>query len=142
MKQFCLYRAAGRTFATQISMVREIARSRPLTPVPGAPKHILGLSLMRGNALTIWDLNECLEIGGEARFSPFDLIFQSAEPFGVQVEEVEDIITVSETDVEPLPPLASTKMRKSCRGFLSWKGSTLLILEPDRLVQAVGGGQD
>jgi purine-binding chemotaxis protein CheW len=49
-------RAGGEHYALPVSGVREITELGPITPVPGAPPHLLGVWNLRGDVLAALDL--------------------------------------------------------------------------------------
>ena len=50
------FRAGGERFAVPLDRVREAARPRRITPLPGAPASWSGVALVRGEALGIVDV--------------------------------------------------------------------------------------
>jgi chemotaxis signal transduction protein len=140
MIHYCLFQAANRSFAIDVSKVREISDTHPIMPVPGGPSFVLGLALYRGQAITIWDLKNCLGDKTPTTVPPrFDLIFDAEEPFGLQVEHIFDILPFAQTSAEPVPATISPVLRKICGGIMSWRGQALLMLEPEQLIKVMVG---
>ncbi|MFN7987526.1 MAG: chemotaxis protein CheW [Thermoanaerobaculia bacterium] len=50
------FRAGGERFAVPLERVREAARPRRITPLPGAPASWRGVALVRGEALGVVDV--------------------------------------------------------------------------------------
>ncbi|MFO0555633.1 MAG: chemotaxis protein CheW [Polyangiaceae bacterium] len=52
------FKVASITGAFPVSIVREIARTAPITPVPRAPNGVLGITSFRGRVVTVIDLGQ------------------------------------------------------------------------------------
>ncbi len=66
------FRVAGRELALPIAQVQEVLRAMPVTKLPTAPRHILGILNLRGRVVPMVDLAEVMALSGprgENRFS-------------------------------------------------------------------------
>lgn len=59
-----LLRVAGRACALRVGDVREVMRPQPIEPLAGAPPFVMGLAVVRGEAVPVLDLASLL--GAEA----------------------------------------------------------------------------
>ncbi len=55
------FKVCGKHYAINVVKVKEILPIRELTPVPNAPKEVLGITLIRGDVVTVIDLHSVLE---------------------------------------------------------------------------------
>lgn len=109
-------RAAGQVLALDIRAVREIVRGGPTAPLPGAPPAIEGVIDLRGSVIPVVDLDQFLgrPSASAGTPSPASAVTRSrivvvecdGLVFGLRVSGAEDVIRVSSSRVEPLPPLA------------------------------------
>ncbi len=102
-KQFCTFWIADRLFGVDILHVKEINRELGFTPVFHAPKEVKGYVNIRGQIHLVIDLR--LLLGFESKESDNDgcvLIFKQAiaEPFGVLVDKIGDVVNVAEERIE------------------------------------------
>ncbi len=64
------FKVSGKHYAINVVKVKEILPLRQLTPVPNAPTSVLGITLIRGEVVTVIDLHSVLE--GQTK-NDFDL---------------------------------------------------------------------
>ncbi len=55
------FKVSGKHYAINVVKVKEILPLRQVTPVPNSPKSVLGITLIRGDVVTIVDLHSVLE---------------------------------------------------------------------------------
>ena len=88
------FRAGGERWAVSLERVREAARPRRITPLPGAPASWRGVALVRGQALGVVDVAAAV---GKAPAGP------AASPLVVVLRGCEHALLVDSVDgVEPL----------------------------------------
>lgn len=88
----------------ELESVREFSKIHTITPVPCCPEHIVGNMNLRGNILTVvdirWLLNMQVERAGE---SARVMVVDTGEfSVGVIVDEILDVVTISENDIAPV----------------------------------------
>jgi purine-binding chemotaxis protein CheW len=88
---------AGRRYALPVERVREVRRAEAITPVPHAPPHVLGLSMVRGRLVAVIDAAVAL---GAAPAPPPDdprvvLLAVGDRLVGVQVERVDGVVATA-----------------------------------------------
>lgn len=64
------FKVSGKHYAINVVKVKEILPLRQLTPVPNAPKAVLGITLIRGEVVSIVDLHMVLEGKTQDDFKP------------------------------------------------------------------------
>jgi purine-binding chemotaxis protein CheW len=105
-RKLLLFRAGGRVFAVEAGAVREILPATPSTRIPGSPAAVRGLVNVRGTLVTVVDA--ALAIGlasgpasGDGRDGGGTLVLveHSSRPVGLVVDEVLDLVTVSDADL-------------------------------------------
>ncbi len=55
------FKVCGKHYAINVVKVKEILPLKGVTPVPNAPKEVLGITLIRGDVVTVVDLHSVLE---------------------------------------------------------------------------------
>jgi purine-binding chemotaxis protein CheW len=141
---YCTFRSAGRLFGVPILDVKEVTTETICTRIPHAPKEVVGFVNIRGHIFLALDLRRLLSLDGETnavnrRLVIFKLSVGPA--FGVIVDEIGAIVTVSTTQMEE----ASSVDREFARGdraeLVAKVGKLpqelLVVLEPRRFLPIV-----
>ncbi len=101
--EYVSFALAGETYAVPIACIAEILKPLPITPVPRAPRVIIGVMTVRGRLVTVIDLRRRLRLPE----APMDhrsriLITDSAdEQIGLLVDEVLHVHRLAESEIEP-----------------------------------------
>lgn len=86
---------SGRTFACEMSAIREVVPSQTVTRLPGAPKEVCGLVNLRGTIVTVIDVGYKLS---QSSCNPKDGLILLADHgeklVGLSVDDVRDILDV------------------------------------------------
>jgi purine-binding chemotaxis protein CheW len=100
-----LFRLGDDQFAIPISCVMEVAVLRELTPLPGAPAPLFGVTHWRGQVLTVLDLRELLgvRVRGLTDLGRILVLEGATRRFGVVADAVTDMIDMEDRHVRPLP---------------------------------------
>jgi len=127
--QLIIFRLAQQEFAIPIGEVREIIRSAPPTPVPGAPDFIRGMINVRGEIAVILDLKKRFGLTGGETSGPKHVVItaQGKNLFAFIVDEVTEILRLSEAEIKPPPELA-TKIEESYVSGFVMRGQRLIVL--------------
>jgi purine-binding chemotaxis protein CheW len=101
------FRAGDDVFALESRFVREVVRLRQLSPVPGAPAAVLGVTTYQGEILAVVDLLSVVHIAGvRLRDSLWLLVLGlEAAEFAITADEILGAVDVSHDAV--LPPDAA-----------------------------------
>lgn len=127
------FRAGGERFAVPLERVREAARPRRITPLPGAPPSWSGVALVRGEALGIVDVAAAVGLPpSTARTSPLVVVLHGCD-HAILVDAIDGVEALPAETVAPPPP-----GRGAVRGVVAEAGGFLSLLDVDRL--GAGGG--
>ena len=131
--EMCSVRVEQTLFGVPITHILEIVGSARPQPVPLAPKFVGGLVHYRGDVLTTVSLRQLLGLGPKE--GPQDiLVLESAGGcFGLLVDSVGEVLTVSSADHEPNPSILDERRRALFAGAYKLKDSLLVMLDPERL---------
>ena len=100
--EYVSFALAGEAYAVPISRVAEILKPLPITPVPRAPRVVIGVMTVRGRLVTVLDLRRRLRL----HESPLDhrsriLITDTGEErIGLLVDEVMQVHRLAESEIE------------------------------------------
>jgi purine-binding chemotaxis protein CheW len=110
-----------------------------VTPVPLAPPVVVGLMNLRGQIITSCDLRIRLELGERpAGLVPMNVVVQTVDgPVSLLVDEIGDVLEVSEDDFETPPSTVTGVARDLIVGAYKLDGRLLLELDTLRLVNGL-----
>lgn len=122
------FRAGGERFAVPLDRVREAARPRRITRLPGAPPWWSGVALVRGEALGIVDVAAAVGLPpSPARRAPLVVVLYGCD-HALLVDAVDGVEQLPEGRLAPPPP-----GRGAVRGVVAEEGGFLSLLDVDRI---------
>ncbi|MFH7030129.1 MAG: chemotaxis protein CheW [Heteroscytonema crispum UTEX LB 1556] len=146
-KQFCTFFVNGIYFGIDVQDVQEVIRFSEITRVPLAPSDICGLINLRGQIAIVINLQRRLEMSqlpvaedtnteGEAdeQFGYNIVVRTGSEVVSLQVDNIGDIVKVTEEDFEPPPATIKGKIRQLLRGTYKLPEGFLLILDTEKIL--------
>lgn len=135
--QYCTFLLDGHYFGVDVLKVQEIIRYQEMTRVPLAPPVVLGLINLRGQIVTAIDLRRRLELPERpAGQVPVNVVIQTDDgAVSLLVDEIGDVLEVSETAFERPPETLDGTARELIRGAYKLDGRLLLILDTARTVK-------
>lgn len=122
------FRAGGERFAIPLDRVREAARPRRITPLPGAPRAWSGVALVRGEALGVVDVAAAVGLASAApKVAPLIIVLNDCD-HAILVDSIDGVEPFPEDRLVPPPP-----GRGALRGVVAEEGGFLSVLDVDRL---------
>jgi purine-binding chemotaxis protein CheW len=139
-RQYCTFYVGGHYFGLDVLKVQEIIRYQEMTRVPLAPPVVRGLINLRGQIVTAIDLRRRLELPDRpADQLPVNVVVQTDDgAVSLLVDEIGDVLEVSEKLFEPPPETLKGTTRELVRGAYKLTGRLLLILDAERTVNVTG----
>ena len=133
LMEMCSVRLGQTLFGVPITHILEIVGSTRPQPVPLAPAFVGGLVHYRGDVLTTVSLRQLL--GLPPKDGPQDILVleSSGGCFGLLVDSVGEVLTVSSADHEANPSILDERRRALFAGSYKLKDSLLVMLDPERL---------
>ena len=87
-------------YGAPVEQVREVRDVQAVTPVPGAPSYVEGVTNLRGQIITVMDLRKRLNIAKEGKGEKIIVIEAGKAAVGVVVDTVTEVTTIDDEDVE------------------------------------------
>jgi len=131
--EVCSVRVGTTLFGIPIQHILEIVGSARPQPIPLAPGFVGGLIHYRGDVLTTVSLRYLLELPPRDGAQDVLVLESEAGCFGLQVDSVGEVLTVSGVDYEPNPSILRERRRTLLAGAYKLKDSLLIMLDPERL---------
>jgi purine-binding chemotaxis protein CheW len=133
MVEMCSVRLADALFGIPITHILEIIGSARPQPVPLAPSFVGGLVHYRGDVLTTVSLRQLLSMPPKEGVQSILVLESSGGCFGLLVDSVGEVLTVSSADHEPNPSILDERRRALFAGAYKLKDSLLVMLDPEQL---------
>jgi purine-binding chemotaxis protein CheW len=131
--EVCSVRVEQALYGVPISHILEIVGSARPQPVPLAPAYVGGLVHYRGDVLTTVSLRQLLGLKPKGGAQDVLVLESEGGCFGLLVDSVGEVLTVSGFDYEPNPSILDERRRTLLAGAYKLKSGLLVMLDPDRL---------
>jgi purine-binding chemotaxis protein CheW len=131
--EVCSVRVGTTMFGIPIQHILEIVGKARPQPIPLAPGFVGGLIHYRGDVLTTVSLRYLLDLPPLDGAQDVLVLESDAGCFGLQVDSVGEVLTVSGVDYEPNPSILHERRRTLLAGAYKLKDSLLIMLDPERL---------
>jgi purine-binding chemotaxis protein CheW len=131
--EVCSVRVGTTLFGIPIQHILEIVGSARPQPIPLAPSFVGGLIHYRGDVFTTVSLRSLLDLSPHDGAQDVLVLESEGGCFGLQVDSVGEVLTVSGVDFEPNPSTLVERRRALLAGAYKLKDSLLVMLDPARL---------
>ena len=131
--EVCSVRVGPTLFGVPIAHILEIVGGARPQLVPLAPDFVGGLIHYRGDILTTVSLRRVLALPPKDAAQDFLVLECASGCFGLLVDSVGEVLTVSLADHEPNPSTLDERRRDLFAGAFKLKHQLLVMLDPERL---------
>ena len=136
VKQLATFYLDGQLFGVEVSQVQEVIRYQEMTPVPQAPAVVAGLINLRGQIVTAVDVRARFglpPLSGDRE--PMNVVLATSDGVvSLLVDEIGDVLELSEADFERPPATLPAVFRDVVVGVYKLERSLLLMLDVERIV--------
>jgi purine-binding chemotaxis protein CheW len=119
------FRSGDQEYALETRFVHEVLRTAELTPLPGAPPLLRGLTLLRGEVLPVVELAPLFGRPASGRGSGVLLVGLARPDLGLAVESVEEVVLLPRDTLLPPPATLAAEAVKLVSGI--HREGTLLL---------------
>jgi purine-binding chemotaxis protein CheW len=138
-RQVLSFRLGQETYGVDILAVKEIRGWAPVTRIPQAPEHVLGVLNLRGAIVPIIDLR--MRFGLPAEFTPVTVVIvlqieheQGQRECGIVVDSVSDVVEILPESTRPAPDLTCQQRAAFIAGLAEVDDHMLILLDVTELV--------
>jgi purine-binding chemotaxis protein CheW len=129
---------AGQIVALPSTQVREVVRMVEVSPLPGAPKHVLGSFVYRGEPVVAVDLAVFLGRASEARVESHLVILQASQALALVVDHVVSLVDAPQVAAQSDDPALQSWYASRLISGLCRSGDQLLpLLNLEPLLEGV-----
>jgi purine-binding chemotaxis protein CheW len=135
-QQFCTFLLDGTLFGVPVPQVQEVIRFQEMTRVLLAPEVVEGMINLRGQIVIAIDLRRKLQLDDRPEDElPMNVVVRTKTgAVSLLVDEIGDVIEISESSFEPPPATLRTDMRELICGIYKLEKRLLLVLDMERAV--------
>lgn len=129
------FRIESELLALPVEDVQEVLMMQPLTPVPLAPPHVVGLLNLRGQIMPAIDLRRRLGFSqrGDTIEASLLVIKQGGHLVSLMVDEIGDVLELSAADWRPPPDTLAEHHRSWVQGICPISAGVVLAVRPQYL---------
>lgn len=138
----CLVALGDETFAIDIRQVREVFEPKSITPVPGMPSALVGVTNLRGTIIPLTDLRSALGISTSVMPKYAVVIRHGTQLVGILVQEVPEIRTIQLDDLVIPSTSTAAERRPMISAFFTTENKPGAVLELSRLLASIEGTAD
>jgi purine-binding chemotaxis protein CheW len=130
-------------YAVAIERVREVIRAPPITEVPRAPAHILGVVTVRGEVVAVVDPRQRLALAAAVADGPGKIVIVDVGdgPCGLLVDRVASVVRLRPGSIEPCPQGIAGQRAEYLAGIGRAGDRLFTVLELVTLLRPPGGSQ-
>jgi purine-binding chemotaxis protein CheW len=139
---YLLLRLSAEHYILDSTCVREVARWRAPTPVPGAPQAVAGIINQRGEVLPVINLSVLLGLHETpaGRSTRYLVAHHDDTSLALLVDSVVDLVMISTANHEPLPATLPPQQARLLQAVTRIEGKPASLLDLGEIVAAVRAG--
>jgi len=130
------------SYGVAVLKIREIIRMQKITPVPHMPHYAKGVINLRGKVIPVVDMRVKFNLGSEEVTERTCIIVVQVEfedrgesLVGLIVDAVEEVVNISDSQVEDTPELGMTMENRYILGIAKVENAVKTLLDINRLIQ-------
>lgn len=138
--KFLNFQLANEYYGLELFKVKEIIGMMPVTRVPNSPPYMRGVINLRGKVIPVVDLRAKFSMESKEDTERTCIIVMQIDrgglmtTTGIIVDEVSEVVVISENQIEPAPALGSDIDTEALMGIGKLEQKVVLILDIDRVL--------
>jgi Chemotaxis signal transduction protein len=130
--QVVIFKLNNEQFAVETAKVQSINDAMEITRVPKAPEHIKGLINLRGNVISLLDINLLLDVPKEEEKQNNIIILEMEDELvGITVDQVDEVLDVEEDIIEKI---SDDRKKAYIEGIINFKDRIVTLIDIDKLL--------
>lgn len=130
--QAVIFNLNDEQFAVETSKVQSINDMMQITKVPNAPRHIRGLINLRGNIISLLDINLLLDEEPKHGNQDNIIILEMQEELvGISVDQVDEVLDLEEKSIEKVE---DDKRKQYIKGVINFQERIVTLIDIDKLI--------
>lgn len=133
--KYLSFESHNQLFGVPIIQVEQIISMQDIVSVPEFPEYVRGVIKIRGKIIPVVDLNLRFGKGSQLEKNATIIIINvSDSEIGLIVDDVNDIISVKESEIYNPPQLSSDPSISYLKGFAKHNDDVVLIMDTDKIL--------
>jgi purine-binding chemotaxis protein CheW len=131
-------------YGVDIMAVREIKGWTEITHLPKQPDYVRGVLNLRGVIVPIIDLR-CRFGQGQTEATPLHIVIIvqiASKPIGLLADRVLDIVSLDESQMQPVPRIAHANRVNFLSGLVTIEGAMIALIDLPNLLSTAGEAAD
>ncbi len=129
--QVVIFKLNDEQFAVETAKVASINDMMEITRVPRAKEFIKGLINLRGNVISLLDINLILDVSkGDSEQNNIIILEMQEELVGIAVDQVDEVLDVEEEIIEKV----ETAKGSYIKGVINFKDRIVTLIDIDKLL--------
>jgi purine-binding chemotaxis protein CheW len=139
---FLAFEVGGQAFAIEVEQTEGVVDCPRVTPLPGPPDGIIGVTSIRGKMTVVMDLS----LKSQAKDEKRRLVLVKGEAqLGLLADYIDGVVAVKSDEVRPNPPRkqaggveqrGASNRSRATEGYIKSRGRDALIIDGERLAGA------
>ncbi|MGH4050347.1 MAG: chemotaxis protein CheW [Clostridium sp.] len=131
--QVVIFKVNDEQFAVEASKVQSINDMMAITKVPKSEIYIKGLINLRGNIISLLDINLLLDIKkGDGLQENIIILNLDEESVGVTVDQVDEVLEIKEDLIEKVE---TDRKRAYIKGVINFKDRIVTLIDIAKLIE-------
>ena len=131
--QVVVFKVNEEQFAVEASKVQSINDMMEITKVPKSAEYIKGLINLRGNIISLLDINLLLDIKkGDGLQENIIILNLDEESVGVTVDQVDEVLEIEEDIIEKVE---TDRKRAYIKGVINFKDRIVTLIDIAKLIE-------
>lgn len=135
----CLIALGENTFAIDLRQVLEVFEPESITPVPGMPAALVGVTNLRGTIVPLVDVRDALGLSVTVLPKYAVVVRHATQQVGILVEDVPEIGIIHSDDLVPTSVRTEAEKLSPSSGFVQTEKKPSVILDMSRLLASIEG---
>jgi purine-binding chemotaxis protein CheW len=129
------FRLHDQEFCVKTTTIREIRGWAPSTPLPHAPKDVIGVMNLRGSVIPIIDLAYKLGMKSTVANERSAIVVAEVHNMviGMLVDRVSDILTIPSSQVQPVPEVSASFDKSFSEGIIANENGMICFLNLSKM---------
>ena len=142
--KFLTFKLGDESYGVAVLKIREIIRMQKITLVPQMPSYVKGVINLRGKVIPVIDMRLKFNVGSDAVTERTCIVVVQIErretsmatSVGLIVDAVEEVMNITEGEVEETPDLGGQFDGQYILGIAKIKGEVKTLLDIDEVIMA------
>jgi purine-binding chemotaxis protein CheW len=135
--ELLLFRVGRELFAVELRAVEEAIDLAAVQQVPGSATTVRGVITLRGTLVPLFSPGAALGVTAGGTSTAL-IVCDAAGRLAIAADDVEDVMTVGEQDLRPLPPMAG-RSSAVVRGVVRRGRDLVAVVDLEALIAACRG---